>query len=159
MLAKANWFKQKKKKNYNEEDRTKHMGGQGAHKLGSKRNKNEEPEVKSLLFVEQTPNGELARRLRETLRNMEPTLGFKIKVVERAGQKLGSKFPLSSLWGGVGCGGQDCITCGQGGDSEPPNCTQKNLVYENLCVPCNPGATGSKELEQVRCEVPTLYVG
>ena len=42
---------------------------------------------------------------------------------------------------------------------DPPKCTQKSLVYENLCIMCNPGATGKKELEQVRNDVPTIYVG
>ena len=77
------------------------------------RNKERELKVKTVLFVEQTPEGGLAKRLRETLRCMEPALGFKIKVVERTGKSLGSQFPLSSLWQGAPCGRKECVTCRQ----------------------------------------------
>ena len=117
-----------------------------------------EPRVKSILFVEQSPGGELARLMRQTLSNMEPTLGFKIKVVERCGQSLGSKFPISNLWGGAKCGRQGCTTCEQDVE-ELPDCTKKNLVYENICVSCNPGAVKKGELEEGRVDVPTIYVG
>ena len=71
--------------------------------------------MKNVLFIEQSPRGELAKRLRETMRDMEQTLGFKIKIVERTGRSLGSKFPLNNLWAGAKCGRGDCITCEQGG--------------------------------------------
>ena len=91
--------------------------------------------------MEQSPGGELAKRMRETLRNMEHTLGFKVKVAERTGQALGSKFPLNTLWDGAKCGREDCTTCEQGLE-ELPTCTKMNLLYENICTRCNPGAKG-----------------
>ena len=109
--------------------------------VGSKKYK--EMEQKIVLFVEQTQNGELAKRLREALRGMEHTLGFRVKVVERTGRSLGSKFPLNNLWVGAKCGREDCTTCEQGGEEEPPPCTKNNLVYENICTGCNKGATAS----------------
>ena len=33
------------------------------------------------------------------------------------------------------------------------------MVYENVCVNCNPGAGKKGELEQVKNDTPTLYVG
>ena len=39
------------------------------------------------------------------------------------------------------------------------HCTKSSLVYENLCKLCNPGAGSQKELEVVKTEVPSLYVG
>ena len=53
--------------------------------------------VKTVLFLEQTPEGGLSRMMREMLRSMEPALGLKVKVVERTGQSLGSKCPQSGL--------------------------------------------------------------
>ena len=85
-------------------------------------------------------------------------MGFKIKVVERCGQSLGSKFPISNLWGGAKCGRQGCTTCEQDVE-ELPDCTKKNLVYENICVSCNPGAAKKGELEEGRVDIPTIYVG
>ena len=158
LLAKSKWFKKKKRKEEDGITPAPGRGGerQGALRLGSKKAK--ELELKSVLFVEQSPKGELARRLREELRRMEPTLGFKVKVVERTGRSLGSKFPLAELWGGTKCGREDCRTCEQIGE-ELPQCTKTNLVYENICIECNPGATGKGALEQVRSDVPTVYIG
>ena len=99
--------------------------------VGSKKYK--EMEQKTVLSVEQTRNGELAKRLREALRGMEHTLGFRVKVVERTGRSLGSKFPLNNLWVGAKCGREE----------GPPPCTKNNLVYENICTGCNKGATAS----------------
>ena len=65
--------------------------------------KEEKWEQKSILFVEQTKDGELSKRLREVILRLAPTLGFSIKVVERAGMSLRKKFPQSNLWEGAGC--------------------------------------------------------
>ena len=51
---------------------------------------------KSVLYVEHTPDGELASRLRELLGRLAPTLGFEIKVVERTGTALIDQ-PLGGL--------------------------------------------------------------
>ena len=72
-------------------------------------------DVRTILFVEQSPKGKLARRLRETLRGMENTLGFRVKVVDRNGRSLGNKFPLNILWAGAKCGRIECIICEKGG--------------------------------------------
>ena len=45
--------------------------------------------VKTVLFLEQTPEGGLSKMMREMLRSMEPALDFKVKVVERP---IGGKF-------------------------------------------------------------------
>ena len=153
LLAKTNWFKKKRKGDRDSKDQQ--QGGRGgAHS----RAKDREQAVKSILFVEQSPGGELAKRMRETLRSMEPTMGFRIKVVERCGQALGSKFPLTNLWEGNTCGREACVTCNQGGEYIP-DCSRKNLMYENICISCNPGAAGGEKVEQVKDDIPTLYVG
>ena len=54
-------------------------------------------------------NGELASRLRELVRRLLPTIGFSIKIVERAGSPLRSQFPLASLWDDTKCGRADCV--------------------------------------------------
>ena len=38
--------------------------------------------VRTVLFVEQTPGGALARRMRELFRGLGTTLGFKVKIAE-----------------------------------------------------------------------------
>ena len=51
------------------------------------------------------------------------------------------------------------MTCEQPGAEVLPPCTRKSLVYENLCVECNKGATEKGEEEQLRIDIPTIYVG
>ena len=99
--------------------------------------------TKSVFFVENTEEGELMSRMKELMRRLTPSLGFKIKIVERSGSSLRSKFPLSTLWEGTKCGRQDCTTCNQGGEKLPP-CTRTSVLYENVCSKC------SKELEDVK---------
>ena len=114
--------------------------------------------MKTILFVEHTKNGELAAKLRELTRRLAPTLGFSVKVVERAGASLKSLFPLGNLWEGATCPREHCITCRQGAE-QIPNCTKSSLVYENVCQVCNPKSGAKVELEEVRSDIPTLYVG
>ena len=113
---------------------------------------------KTVLFIEQTPMGELGRRLRELMNRLAPILGFTVKIVERNGSSLKSHFPQSSLWDGAPCGRTTCITCTQGAEVLPP-CTRKSLVYENVCSTCNPGAGAKRELEGVDPNIPSIYVG
>ena len=68
------------------------------------------------------------------------------------------QVPYLKPLGGAKCGRQGCTTCEQDVE-ELPDCTKKNLVYENICVSCNPGAVKKGELEEGRVDVPTIYVG
>ena len=132
---------------------------------GSKSNKEPEKEQskkhlppKTVLFVEYTKGGELATRLRELSNRLAPILGFKIKIVERAGTPLRNSFPLNNLWEGMMCGREECVPCTQGAELLP-QCTQPSLVYENVCKSCNTGASEKKEQPQFRSDIPTVYVG
>ena len=62
LLAKSNWFRKKKSKEENAREPTNKGRSQGS--FGESRY-NEAPVVRTILFVEQSPKGELARRLRE----------------------------------------------------------------------------------------------
>ena len=103
--------------------------------------------TKSVLFVDQTPNGELAKLLRETLRRLEHILGFRVKIVEKTGTPIKGNFSVTKLWEGTPCGRGDCITCSQRGEEVVP-CTRRNLVYENICLKCNPTAEKAGELKE-----------
>ena len=90
---------------------------------------------------------------------LAPTLGFGVKVVERAGSTLKAQFPLSTLWKGAKCGRTECITCEQKAELELPNCTKSSAVYENVCRSCIAGAGSDKELQNGDSTVPAIYVG
>ena len=155
MLSKYSWYKGARSKatDFYRGNRRGKMNVKGAN---SREQKTAPP--KTVLFVEQTPMGELGRRLRELITRLTPILGFNVKVVERNGSALKSHFPQSSLWDGAPCGRPMCITCTQGAEVIPP-CTRKSLVYENVCSTCNPGARAKGELEDVDPNIPSIYVG
>ena len=155
LLDKTGWYRKRNRKEA--VDKRNSSSGNNAAE-GSRNKAEDEPEYKTVLFVEYTREGELAKRLRELTLRLSSVLGFKVKVVERTGTTLKNMFPTTNLWEGQGCGRGDCTTCEQGAEMLP-NCTQSSLMYENVCGTCNPGAGKDKELKEVKQDIPTLYVG
>ena len=151
LLGKSSWYK--KRGGANDE--------QGGDKAGNSRSRSEESSLlktRAVLFIEQSPQGELARRMKDQLRSLEATLGYRVKVVERTGRSLKSILAQGLGQGGQVCGRGACVTCGQEGDEKPP-CTISSVVYESVCKPCNPGCTGKGEVEYQGEKHPSLYVG
>ena len=154
LIGKTTWYKRKRSS-------APSVGATTTTKKGAKNIKEEmEQDVvpQTVLFVEFSKNGELASRLRELTKRLAHTIGFSVKVVERAGASLRNQFPTTTLWDGSHCGREACITCNQGTE-KLPNCKKSSLVYENVCLQCNPGADTNGELREVRDDIPTLYVG
>ena len=114
--------------------------------------------TRTVLFVEQTRGGKLAKDIREVLSRLEGLLGFRVKVVERSGTGLKNILPNTNPWSGEHCSRSECITCNQGAE-EKPDCAKRNLIYENICTICNPEALKKGELKTINAEVPSIYVG
>ena len=114
--------------------------------------------TRTVLFVEQTRDGRLAKELREVLQRLEGVLGFRVKVVERTGTSLKNTLPNTNPWSGAHCGRMDCVTCNQISEEKPP-CTKRNLVYEHICTKCNPEATKKGQLENVNLDTPSIFMG
>ena len=91
MLSKTTWYRKRSKVDL-------YSKSTGAGKKKKNDMKVDRVEQKTVLFIEQTHQGELGRRLRELLTRITPLLGFGVKVVERTGSSLRSKFPQASLW-------------------------------------------------------------
>ena len=100
----------------------------------------------------------MAKRIGEVLVRLEHVLGFRVKVVERTGTSIRKTLPNTNPWSGQHCSRKDCITCNQDAE-EKPACTQRSLVYENICVQCNPEARKKGNLSTINKEVPSVYVG
>ena len=96
--------------------------------------------------------------MREQLVNLEPTLGYRIRVVERTGRSIQSIFSQTSEWSGLQCGREHCITCNQGGE-DVPDCTRRGVVYKSICTVCNPSSLNKGELKTQESKHPSLYVG
>ena len=141
LLGKSSWYRGGKKKK-DEVQMTKVRKPGGGTKPSTVQLR-----TRAVLFLEQTPHGELARRMKEQLQRLEPTLGFKIKVVERTGVKLSSILSQSKLGGGKECGREQCVTCSQEGE-EKPDCTRSGVVYESICVVCNPSCMEKGDLKK-----------
>ena len=151
LTSKTSWYKKQKQQDHYKDD---------DHSSGKKRRQERSTtmESKTVLFVEYSKDGELAKQLRELMARLAPVIGFGVKIVERADTSLRSKFPLTTLWDGTQCGRTECIDCNQGAEVLFP-CTRSSLVYENTCLRCNQGAGGKKELQDVRTDIPTVYIG
>ena len=136
----------KERTEYNHDDS--HQEGRGAKKTAA------------VLFIENTKEGKLAQNIREVLERLEGMLGYKIKVVERAGTPLRLMFPLSKVGEGKECGREDCTTCTQESRSETlPPCNKRSVLYENICTKCNPGV-GEKNFKLSPPEhPPSVYIG
>ena len=156
LLDRTGWYR--KKKTAKPMGKTVDKNNRPWSKTGEQINSTEEQEFKTVLFVEYTKNGELAKNMRELLARLETVVGFRVKVVERAGASLKSLFPTTNLWDGQKCGRADCTTCEQGAEMLP-NCTKSSLLYENICGICNPKAGEDRELVEVNQEIPTVHVG
>lgn len=92
LLSKTCWFKKRlrRKDSKDMEDNTGRVGSK-SQEWGSNRH------TRSYLWI--SPQGELARKMREVMHNMEQTVGYRIKVAERTGRTLGSMFTHKSLGG------------------------------------------------------------
>ena len=99
--------------------------------------------------------GALAGRLREQLQDLSPIIGFKIRVVERTGKNILTNFSQLQTWKGMKCGREECVTCNQGGE-ELPQCARRNVLYENICLLCNPMAVKKGELKEAAGEHPSI---
>ena len=99
-------------------------------------------EVVTVMFVFQTPNGELAKRLQKVENDIAKVSGKKVKIVERSGTMVRRLLCRSNPWAGGKCGRDNCLSCLNGPDNQ--NCFAKNILYEIKCLDClksNPSAS------------------
>ena len=95
----------------------------------------------SVLFVEQTPGGALARNLQKAEVDLGLKTGYRIRIVENAGSALKMILPSTNPWGNIDCQRNDCLICSQG-DEEVQDCRRRNILYENRCTVCQVGKEG-----------------
>ena len=108
ILGKSTWFKGGIRRG----PKVQRKGNTGVKR---KRGDEEDLKTRSVMFVEYTGEGEMAKKLRVELGSMENLMGFKMKIVERTGTKLMDLFSPTNVWKGSKCEREDCTTCNQGG--------------------------------------------
>ena len=92
--------------------------------------------VEGVLFLPHTNMSELAKRVRGRLDIFEEFSKLKVKVVERAGEKLVDVIHKSNPWDMSQCSREDCRFCNSKEEKLWGKCKCRNIVYENECMTC-----------------------
>ena len=114
--------------------------GEGKKKIVVRKRKQmkqvrQDPPTISVMFVEQTAGGELAKRLQEAEDRLAGMTGYRVRMTETSGSKLCHLLPNTNPWSGRHCERSQCYTCNQGGE-RLEDCKRRNLLYESSCSKC-----------------------
>ena len=131
----ASWRKYKRKKKKPKVEK----------KGGKVDNGEEKIEYKTVIFIQHTYESSLAKRIREKLEKLEEAGGnIKIKIVERAGDKIVDLLHRSNPWDNIDCMRNDCLLCSTAGEKGRKGvCRRRNIVYETFCMNC--GEVGEED--------------
>ena len=124
-----NWREKKKRRNRKSRVRLE-------EKIKEKIEEGKDTEIKGVLFVPHTLKSELAKRIRKKLGDLENISCLRIKVVERAGEKVVDVLHKSNPWDDTSCMREDCLFCYGNNEKMIGKCKQRGVVYETLCMIC-----------------------
>ena len=96
------------------------------------------------IMVPSTPNGELAKMLREVVER-EKEEGINFKIIESGGRAVKNIVQKSNPTATPGCADSDCLPC-RGGRGKGGSCRKSNVQYSMECNQC-PDSD------------PTVYIG
>ena len=82
------------------------------------------PPTRSVLFIDNTAGGEMARRFQLAEEEAGELSGYRIRITESAGTALSMLLPSTNPWGTQHCMRLDCVTCHQG-DEKLIDCSKK----------------------------------
>ena len=102
--------------------------------------------IKGILFVPHTKQSTVAKRIRQNLSKFEEISMLRIRVVERAGEKLVDCLHKSNPWEATDCKREGCKFCCD--EKLVGQCKKTCVVYEVECLNCK--ATIDKEESQNR---------
>ena len=107
ILDKSECFKSKKRENEEQDSedasgQTNSSGNRQSSKTPQIKNSREQATLKTrtVLFIEQTKDGKLAKNIKSVLARIEHILGFKIKVVEITGTSIRKLLSNTKRWVG-----------------------------------------------------------
>ena len=119
-----------------------------------------DPPTISVMFVEQTVGGVLAKRLQEVEDRLAAITGYRVRITETSGSQLCRILPNTNPWGQGDCERVECYTCSQSGE-RLEDCKKRNILYESVCLVCNKEDTGGKfksKWEEFK-KMKGIYVG
>ena len=127
LLGKSNWFKKKSQREKYTFPRK--------PETEKKSKQSEEIETVTVIFVSQTPNGELAKRLQKAENKIAKFTGERVRICERGGKTIREILHKSNPWSGGNCGRRNCLPCVNGDGKQ--DCFVKNCVYDIICLKCS----------------------
>ena len=86
-----------------------------------------------------TKGGRLAKDLREHELTMEKITGYRLKIVERAGEKLENILHKSNPWSGVDCNRDNCLLCTtklRTEENKDQSSNKRSTNYQPWCESC-----------------------
>ena len=136
ILDKKMWYRREKEKEENERKKVRRQKGEEAH---WRKTEKKTVEVKSVVFIQQTKDSRLVRRLREVEERLGETTGYRVKFVEKVGEKLVDLLCQSNPWKGKNCMRGDCVLCEtkeETGKGKRQCCSSRNVTYETWSGTC-----------------------
>ena len=112
--------------------------------------------LEGVMFLPHTENSVLAKRVREKLKMLEGFTRIRLRIVERAGEKLMDLLHKSNPWDKTLCGREDCKLCNGTDEKLWGTCKTRNIVYETECYTCKEKNEGGEEVRET--EVSTIEV-
>ena len=101
----------------------------------NRENGEEKKKIQAVIFVYHTQFSELAKRMRKKMENLEKLGKFKVKIVERTGNKVVDILHKSNAWSLMDCERKDCLICNTE-KSKKGSCKSRNILYETFCLTC-----------------------
>ena len=154
ILDKKMWYRKEREEG---NDTEKKGGGnkikynRGRDRQREHRKEKEKTEIKSVVFVQQTKDSKLIKKLREAEEKLGETTGYRIKFVEKVGEKLVDILCQSNPWKGNRCNRDKCLLCDtkeETGKGKKQACNTRNITYETWCGTCE-----DKEKERIEKEM------
>ena len=146
LLAKTTWFREKRKRDADDdEDELEEIKLPARKRRAGEKQKDGgdagkiAPDVKAVMFVPFTAGSKLAKSLRDAEEKLGSITGYRLKIVEKAGDKLVDLLTKSNPWQGMDCGRDACLLCKTKLKTErnlTQDCHTRNLVYETCCMTC-----------------------
>ena len=132
LTLKTSWYRKRKREDDHEHEEEKKSSKNQKREGTSQSQSRLQPS--SVMFIEHTRDGNLAKRLRAVEPELEKMSGAGVKVVEKNGKKLKDLLVRTDPWAGEDCGRPDCTVCTEG---EPnTTCRRRNMTYQNVCITC-----------------------
>ena len=134
LLSRTNWFKPSSNKDPARQGSTTTTTTSRRPAKQTKDQVDQDITTTTVLFVDQTPGGKLAKLMREHEKLMCRITGFRVKVVERNGTNMKQLLHNPNPWAEGICERKNCYPC-ETGDTKC--CFTRNIVYSHRCTDCS----------------------